>query len=866
MYPQPPKYARQFLRWFCREDYLEEIEGDLIEIFDQQAGQYARKARWKFRWQVLRHLRPDFIKTFENPHIIHTAMLKHNLLITYRSFLRNKRSFLINLVGLSTGLACALLIYLWVQDERKMDGFHENDKQLYQVRTNFRLRNGNFTTGEVTPALLGNTLLELPEVASVALMSSEEEHPRGIFEFEDEKVAVKGIYASNNFFDLFSYVLLAGDTEQVLSEKSHIVISEGMAYRLFGSVDKATGKLLRWQTPFRGQPEVYIVAGVFENLPSHSTESFDFVLHLDVFLDANEWAKEWNGSSVETFALLNKGADISKLNDQFAAFLPTKSQDPSLAKTTLFFQQYSQKYLYNRFENGVQAGGRITYVKLFSLIGLFILLIACINFMNLSTAKASTKMKQIGVKKTIGASRKALMMQFLSESLLISSISGFLALAMVGLILPEFNQVTGKQLSFPQESSFMGVFAIIVLATGLVAGSYPALYLSGLKPLSVLKGKLQDGLGELWIRRGLVVGQFVLSVIFIVGVLVVNRQMAYIQNKNLGYDRDHVLYFQRAPQSYDLQVFMSQLKGISGVVNATAIHGGSIVENRNQGSGFMWSGDPAEMDMRFMRPQVGLDFFETLDIQLVEGRTFSQDFGNDSMKLVVNEAAAEIMGRENIVGRKIMDGDFEKEIVGVVQNFHIKSLHEPMQPCVARFIPGGRNVMVKIQASREQETLESVQQLYEEFHPAYDFQFSFLDDDYQQLYESEMRVASLSKYFSVLAILISCLGLLGLASFTAERRQKELGIRKVLGASAFQLVQLLSTDFTKMVGLAIVIAVPISYFLARNWLADFAYRIDLHLGFFLLAAGATLMITWLTVGAQTYRVASLNPVESLRDE
>ena len=864
----PPKLALRFFRWFCHPDYVEDIEGDLLERFESNTQEYGtQKARQKMNWEVLRLFRPGIIKPLsQNNSIIHPAMIRHNLLISFRSFQRDKGSFLINLIGLSTGLACAFFIYLWVQDEYQIDAFHEKGDELHQALINHTFSSGVIQTWEQCPALLGPALEEsLPEIQGYVMYSTQEESPEGIWVHKEKHLVASGLFASEQFFQLFSFPLIEGDKSKVLEGKKNIVISRELANKFFGAPQKAMGKALEWENAAMGGP--YTITGVFEDLSAHSTQRFDFVIPLAVFLDANAWAQQWNGSSVKTYVRIPQGVSLTQLNEKLIPFFTQRSGPEFAENNQLFFQTYSSRYLHNRYEEGKLSGGRITYVRLFSAIGFFILLIASINFMNLSTAKASNRIKQIGVKKTLGAPRKALIGQFLGESLLYSLLSAVAALLLVAVFLPQVNLITGKDLGLELDGNRLRAIAIIVAVTGLLAGSYPALFLSGIKPISLFKGNSYFTHGGYSIRKSLVVLQFTLSLLFIVGVLVINRQMEFTMNKNLGYDRDNVLYFQRHRlSSYDLDVFLHQIRSIPGVLNATNLHGGSVVNNQNKGSGFSWSGEPREEKVSFLRPQIGYDFFETLGLEILEGRTFLKEYGDESDKLIVNEAAAEIMGRENLIGKKIRDGDFEKEIVGICKNFHIQSLHEEMKPCVMRFSPTGYNVMVKVQSGREKATIDQLEKVYKEFHPAHAFEFSFLDEEYQKLYEAELKVASLAKYFSFLAIIISCLGLLGLATFAAEQRQKEIGIRKVLGANVAELVQMLSWDFTRMVLTAILVGIPISYLLAYYWLSGFAYKISLSPSFFLIASVAILLISWLTVGTQTLRAARVNPVECLKDE
>ena len=792
-------------------------------------------------------------------------MFKHNFLIAYRGFLRNKTSFLINLIGLSTGLACALLIYLWVADELNVDQFHEKDSQLYQVMTNFHGVQG-IQTWEVTPVPLAEAFLqEFPEIELATLINNRY-WPVGEISHEDRSLEARRLFANEQFFDVFSYDLIQGDSKRVLADKYNIVLSEELAIKLFNSTTEVIGKTVVWKNAyFEG---TFQVSGIFSNPPPNSTEQFDAVLHYDWVMEGDPYAARWNTNAAQTYLVLKEGTNISDFNDRIEYFMWSKV--PERKTNRLFVQRYSQKYLHSRYENGVPAGGRITYVRLFSIIGLFILLIACINFMNLSTAQASQKMKEVGVKKAIGANRSTLIRQFLSESMGMAVLSLIVAAAWVSLFLPQFNEITGKSLQLNMGPSLLWSLIGIVVFTGLLAGSYPAFYLSSFDAVSVLKGKRNTLLGEQWVRKGLVIFQFALAVIFIVGVSVVNRQMDYIQSKNLGFDRSQVISFYRTHYDVDPEPFLSALNQISGVEHASVMHD-NILSGSADNAGLSWSGDESERDWVFKAPQVGYDVIETLGMKILMGRSFSRDHQDDHSKIIINESALQMMALEDPIGKRVQFGHEEyREIIGVVSDFHYGSLHQKVEPLFFRMPRWGwgMNTLVKIKPGTEQVTLEQIEKVYREFHPedGSAFEFTFLDDDYQMLYEAEQRVAVLSRYFSVLAIIVSCLGLFGLAAFTAEQRTKEIGIRKILGASVWGIIKLLSTDFTKMVLGGILIAMPISYIVAMYWLDGFAYKIDLSGWFFAGAALLTLIIAWTVVGYQTYRAASINPAVCLRSE
>lgn len=861
---QPPKNALNFLRWFCHEDFIDEIEGDLIELFEKEFEQSPRRAKWNFIWQVLRHLRPDFIRSFGlNNLLIHHDMFRHNLLITYRGFLRDKTSFLINLIGLSSALICVLLIFLWVNDELSMDKFHENESQLYQVMQHFET-GGEIFTWDYSSLMMPDAMLEeLPEVEAATSTNNRFYVPKGLIAADGENyITTEGIYARENFFDIFSFELLVGEKEDVLSDKKNIVLSEEVALALFQSKDKAIGQTVRWTTEIMDTS--FMVSGVFENVGSNSTMKFNAIVHTDNLIDADEHAGNWNGDYAKTFITLKEGTDINAFNKKIANFYEGRSDHRD--RFTLFAQKYSDRYLNGNYADGKLIGGRIEYVKLFSIIALFILLIACVNFMNLSTAQASKKMKEVGVKKTIGATRGALITQFFSSSILMTLFSFLIAIIAVSFILPFFNQLTNKELQLSLSSEFIFAILATLFLTGLLSGSYPALYLSKFNPVKVLKGVRVTSVSEQWIRKGLVVFQFALSTIFIVGVLVVHNQMKYIQTKNLGYNRDNILTFERPIYDDKIETFLNEIKKIKGVETASNMAWGILDGVDNQG-GFQWSGDESERKILFQSPRIGYDVIETLGMEVIMGRSFSREHKDNHEKIVINESALELMDLENPIGKSIRYGrDRYSEIIGVVKDFQYGSIHKPIEPMILRFRNHEINIMVKLESGNEMVAIDGVEKVFKEFHPEYPFEFSFMDEEYQALYEAENRVASLSKIFSVLAIIISCLGLFGLAAFTAERRSKEIGVRKILGASVWSTVKLLSQEFTKLVAIGILIAIPAGYFFSNNWLNNFAYKIELQWWFFGLAALTTLIIAWSTVGYQTFKAAQVNPVQSLKNE
>ena len=607
-----------------------------------------------------------------------------------------------------------------------------------------------------------------------------------------------------------------------------------------------------------------IVSGIFGGVPPNSSEAFDFLLSFDAFTeDVMQMHVDWSRPEpFHTYVVLKPGTSADAFNRKLAGFLARRS--PKNAHRTLLATPYADLYLYGKFENGRPVGTRIAYVKLFSAIAGFILLIACINFTNLSTAKASRRLKEVGIKKVVGAGRRTLVAQYLGESLLMAFASLAVAVGAVALLLPHFNRLTGKSLGLGVSADVVLAFLGITAFTGLAAGSYPALYLSGFNPALVLKGKFTGATGELWARKGLVVFQFTLSVVFTVLVLVLYRQIAFVQHKNLGYDKDQLIAFETEGRvTAHPDAFLAEIKKIPGVVNVSSKLGDFLGNSGQMGT---WTLGEKQVMVHHMR--VNYDMIETLGVPMKAGRSFSRRFGSDIGKQVVNEALVKALGLQDPVGKVIEGSNGARiEIIGVMQDFHYQSLHQAIEPFVFTLEPGTATmVLAKLQAGKERETLQKLGQFYREFNPGFAFNYQFLDDAYQAQYVAEGRVSVLSQYAAGLAVLISCLGLLGLAAFSAERRRKEIGVRKVLGATERGIVYLLTGEFARLVGVAVGMGLPVGFCVARQWLSGFAYRIELEPWYFGLAGGLALLTALLTVGTQALRAARINPVHCLREE
>ncbi|MFD0998626.1 ABC transporter permease [Ohtaekwangia kribbensis] len=786
-------------------------------------------------------------------------MLRHNFLLLYRNFKRFRGTFFINLAGLSTGLACTLLIYLWVYDEWQVDKFHANDSWLYKIFEK-QQHSGNIGVTDSTPGLLAETLAEdMPEVEYASTVTPPYWFDRFTLSVKDKRISAAGIYAGKDYFNIFSFDLLHGDASRVLADKNSIVISESIAKSLFTTTANAMGKAIEWQ-----REQEYIVSGVFKDIPSASSLRSDFVLSFEVMKDTNKGVLNWANSGPMTFLVLKKGTDATLFERKISGLIKTKT---TATHRDLILQKYSDGYLFGRFENGIATGGRIDYVILFSVIAAFILVIACINFMNLSTAKASRRLKEIGIKKAIGAGRRTLVIQHLGESMFMSFLSLLLAVLMVDLVLPSFNIITVKQLVLTFSTDLVVASLLITLAAGLLAGSYPALYLSGFSPVHVLKGKLNSSTGELWARKGLVIFQFTLSVIFIVSVLIIYMQIDFLQSRNLGYNKDNVIHFPMEGRvKENPETFLNELRKLPGIVSASSI-GQSMVGGGNT-TEIEWEGKEPNMLVPFAIRPVNYDVIEMLDLELLQGRAFSRD-DSPGFKAIFNETAIDIMALKDPIGKTIQLGNdkLNVEIIGVVKDFHFESLHSKVAPMFFVIAPPYTSkIIARMTAGSERETIDRLQNFYRTYNPEFDLDYRFLDQDYQAQYAAEERIGTLSEYFAGLAILISCLGLFGLASFTAERRLKEIGIRKVLGSSATNIVILLTADFTRIVLVAIILALPVSYYIGKFWLDNFAYKIPLTWWYFVSGGCIALFISWLTVGLQAIRAARVNPARCLRDE
>ncbi len=786
-------------------------------------------------------------------------MFKTNLKIAWRNLLKDKQFTFLNVIGLSAGLACALLIFLWVSDEMSYDKFFANDDRLYKLFEQRSDDKGDVAYSEESSGKLSDAVkISTSEVEYAAAVAPPGWFPQITLSANDKNIKANGEYAEKDYFNIFSFPLVDGNRSNVLANNNSIVLSDELAKKLFGTTDNLIGKAVNFN-----HDTTFFVSGIFKKMPANSSQQFDFVLSFDYLRVVSPWVTDWHNTGPLNYVLLKPNVDASSFKRNVANIINKNADDTG---RNVFPMKFSDVYLHNNYNGNVQSGGRIEYVKLFSILAVFILVIACINFMNLSTAKAARRFKEVGIKKVVGAERKQLIFQFLTESFLLTVFAMLFAIVIARLLLPAFNQITGKNISLHFTTQMIVGIICIALITGFIAGSYPALYISKFNPLSILKGKLNTSAAELLSRKGLVVFQFTLSTVLIIAVFIIYQQIQFIQHADPGYNKNNI--FRLASEgnlAAKQDVFISELKQIPGVNNASATDHRMVGHNFASGA-LEWPGEDPNTDFAFEKFGVQYGFIETMGMHIKEGRSFSKSYGSDSSNIIINEAAAKAMHLKNPVGTTVKYFGHDAQIIGVVKDFHFESMHEAIKPSVLDIVPHCATIVASIQSNNQQSTINAIQHLYESFNPGFPFTFNFLDQAYQQQYESETRVSALSKYFAGLAIIISCLGLFGLAAFTAQKRRKEIGIRKVVGASVSNITTMLSKDFLKLVLISLLIAFPVSWWTMNKWLQSFAYRIHITAYVFLIAGIAVIMITLITISFQSIKAAIANPVKSLRTE
>jgi putative ABC transport system permease protein len=779
---------------------------------------------------------------------------------TWRNLWKNKFYTSINIIGLAIGLAVSILIMLWVQDELSFDRFHKNHAQLYQVLENQKYGTGEVYTFSSTPAPLAQVLKkDFPDIMYASRVSWGNEH---LFNYGEKHIDEFGLYVDPDFLKMFSFPLTLGDPNKVLIEPNTLLISETLASKYFG-LENPVGKMIRVD-----EDRQYKVEGVFKDAPSNSTLEFSFLMpvadYIKLYMNNEE---RWDNNNIQAFVQLRKESDPNVVTAKISDLLPKKHADQVNVK--LFLSPAADWYLRSSFKDGKNTGGRIAYVNLFIVVAIFILLIACINFTNLATAQATKRSKEVGVRKVIGANKVSLVRQFLGESLMLSFFAGLLSILFVLPVLPWINQLLQRKLNIDFSNlSYLFVFIGIILIAGLLSGIYPALVLSSFQPIKVLKGVTAGIKGKSYLlRKSLVIIQFVISVVMIIGTIIIYQQIKYFQSKNLGYKTENLIYFSSAgvpEQQYES--FKNELAGVQGVKGVTR-SSINFTGSNNSTSNVKWNGKLNEKEVLFSLINTDYDLLNTFGIELKEGRNFSKGFGADTSNYIINEEAVRRMNLKGpVVGQPLELSERKGTIIGVAKDFHFSSMHGPIEPVIIRARDWTWTYYLRIDGQNTASILKNIEAVYKKRIPERPFSFKFMDQEYESMYKSEMQIGELAKWFSILAIFISCLGLFGLVSLTAIQRTKEIGIRKVLGASVTNLLGLLSKDFLILVLIAACIAFPFAWWLMNTWLQDFSYHINIQWWVFLLSGCAVVLIALITVSFQAVKTAMSNPVKSLRME
>ncbi|MDN5205022.1 ABC transporter permease [Fulvivirgaceae bacterium BMA10] len=861
--PTPPRFFLKFFRWFCRASFLEDIEGDLLERFEDNSKHLGiRKAKWLFAKDTILLFRPGIIKSSENYDTLNSSgMFKNYSKIAFRVFRKEKIFTGINIIGLALSLTCSLFIYLWVQNELKYNSFISDDR-VCSVKSNSFYTNGNIETGSNIPAPLKTTLEEkYPVVEKAAL--TDWANPM-IFKKETGNFQIKGIHASPEIFEIFEFSFLKGGVQRMYEHPETIAISESFAENFFGADwEKANiiGKVI-----YNNYNEPREITGVFANIPDHSTLRFDCVVPFELKLKARPWLQHWGNFASLMYVKIVDQIPLDEANESIRMAIIDNRPDEETTEE-IFLQPFRELHLYNTYENGQVAGGRVQYVRIMSMAAVLILIIASINFMNLATARSTRRSKETGIRKTLGAFKASIRFQFLLESIFIAFFAILVAGGLVIILLPSFNELTevNIQLNF-FSAKFILISLGFSLGLGFLSGIYPAFYMASFSPTKSLKGVIKHGVNNVVIRKGLVVFQFFITIVMILGTLIIYKQLLYIQNKNIGIDKENLInvYMNDMDPAKDYLVYRDKLLRMPGIESVTTASTG-LLNITNSTSDPIWDGKLENELQEFDILSTDPDFIKTSKLILKEGRNFDWSITTDTANFIINEEAAKVMRMEDPIGQDLEFWDRKGKIIGVAKDFHNHSLHTPIKPMIIRYdMPMTWLIFIRTKAGETQEALASLESLHKEFHPDREFSYRFTDDVYQWYYQSEMVVKDLALYFTIFAIIISCLGLLGLIIYSSEQRTKEIGIRKALGASVTSILQLLCKDFLLLISISLVLAIPISYFVMQHWLENFAYKTNMSWWLFAVAGAITFVISIITISGNAIRAALINPTDSLR--
>ncbi len=793
-------------------------------------------------------------------------MFKNYLKTAIRSFKKNKVYSLLNVFGLAIGIACAALIFLWVEDEVNWDKFNLKKDNLYLIRENQKYDTYVATFGS-TPGVMGPAIqVEIPGVANTCRVYDED---ATLFSIGDKNMYAGGIYSDPSLFSMFTLPFVQGNLKAAFAQQYSLVITQKAAKKFFGNEKNVVGKTVRIDNK-----QDYVITGVLKDLPENSTLQFEWAAPFKVIYDQSPWLHTWGNNTLTTYVELKPGVDPASVNKQLYNFI--QQREPK-ANARPFLWNMGQWHLYDDFENGkATGGGQIQYVHLFSIIAWIILLIACINFMNLATARSEKRAQEVGVRKVLGALKRSLITQFIAEALLMALLAAIVAVVITALVLPAFNNLVQKQLSLGfNQPAHLAALLLITLVCGLVAGSYPSLYLSSFNPVAVLKGvKLKDGSAS-FIRKSLVVLQFTISIVLIISTIIIYQQIQHVKSRQLGFNKNNLI---EADAQGDRAKYYDALKQDllkTGMVENVALSDHSTLRGGNNTSSYTWQGKILGAEILISNRNVTPEFIGTSQLKLLEGRDFISTDSVTSKKenVIITQSLEKLMGNNSALGKTLWGvGDTsgtKLTVVGVVNDYVYGNMYGKPDPVLfSATSPEHANKMylrLKPQSNIEQ-ALARIEAAMKKNNPAYPFNYKFVDEQFNQMFISETLISKLSRVFAALAILISCLGLFGLSAYTAEKRTKEIGIRKVLGASVTGIAGLLSKDFLKLVGLSCLLSFPLAWWMMHNWLQGYQYRIAINWWIFLIAGAVAILIALATVSFQAIKAALANPVKSLRAE
>jgi len=788
-------------------------------------------------------------------------MLAVSLRLIFRNIWKYKGISIINIFGLSVGMACSILLLLWVNYHQQFDKFHPNPEQVYRVIQHIKFE--DITTWTITQGPLGPSLKEeVPEIADYSrLMRS------GLpFELDGEQVPETGTYADPAFFEMFSVKVTRKLTNVPISEPMHIAISESLAKKHFGDEDPI-GQAMH-VAPDRD----FMVTAVFEDYPKQSHYWFDYIIPFEYLGTRDYSIDSWGNSGYHTYVALSEGINREIAVDKIEDFLKAKPTLEEFAKLDLQPIQEIHLTTGYDFEGANTIEGK--YLRIFLAIGIFLIVIACINFMNLATARSSGRMREIGMKKTLGGRKKNLVGQFIGEAIAISLISILVAMMLVELARPGFNQITETEININYSNPLIYIYLLVFgIFIGSLSGLYPAFYLSSIKPISALRGSSEGPKGKSSFRRALVIFQFVISIVLITVTLIISSQITYMLNKDLGYEQEGVIWFNMSEGFHgNYESIRNDLLSYPAVKSMTR-SGNLPTRGYNfSNSRFRWEGQDLSKETLFRALLVGYDYFSTLEIDMEEGREFSRNFASDSLAIVLNEAAVRDMGMEDPLGMEVrlLTGDTSHialHVIGIARDYHFRSLHTDIEPQITICNPPTASVaLMKIELQEFQEIEKALQEHWDNYETPAQLEISFLEDTIFSMYESDRAIRRIILFFTVIGLLISILGLIGLTGFTIDQRTKEIGIRKLVGARFRDILLMISTQFMKWILISLLIAAPISYFLMSSWLNGFPYRIRLHWWLLLTGGMIAILVAFFTIGLQSQRAARTNPADSLRYE